>query len=410
MIVSNPPQITVADFKWRWATVTPTETLNRPSVFLGVLRALHANEGKSPSHSDVFASLKSVEIGLSLVTPKLARDPTRNLMRHSGQYWKALGVLESTDPAIQLTSFGRRVATGQLTSSEFAAAVVATLLVPNPLIESSAKVSQWNAAGIKIKALLLVLEILSELGKSKGHEYLTDTEFLRVVIPLSAVNANAQDHADTILAVRKGTLNVSTWPNCTPAANDSRMVREFLLFLIHHGYIVKRIHPTSAVVSYALLDAEAADVDALNTIGNSASNLDDAVQQVTQSQIPATTDRRRILREVLTRPQQAKFRKDVFSAASCVCLFTGVQLRSVLEAAHIVPVASGGADSADNGFCLRSDVHILFDAGHIRIEPSGRLHVSAQAKLEPIYAQLPQQIAVPAYVGKPKLEWRWKYQ
>ena len=80
-------------YKWRWAVYTPTESLNSPPVYLGILRVLRANEfGK-------FSSEK-VNDGLRLVQQEtdssvnLVRSADRNIFRNSGQYWRGLGMLD----------------------------------------------------------------------------------------------------------------------------------------------------------------------------------------------------------------------------------------------------------------------------------------------------------------------------
>jgi len=71
----------------------------------------------------------------------------------------------------------------------------------------------------------------------------------------------------------------------------------------------------------------------------------------------------------ISRPEQAKFRKDIFKAYGAKCLFTGCDLTDALEAAHLVPFATGGRDVVENGIPLRSDVHKLFDYHLIAIDP-----------------------------------------
>jgi hypothetical protein len=51
------------------------------------------------------------------------------------------------------------------------------------------------------------------------------------------------------------------------------------------------------------------------------------------------------------------------------CLISGCETLAVLEAAHIVPVSFGGGDKAWNGIPLRADLHRLFDARVITIDP-----------------------------------------
>lgn len=54
---------------------------------------------------------------------------------------------------------------------------------------------------------------------------------------------------------------------------------------------------------------------------------------------------------------------------------------AVVHAAHLVPFAAGGVDAADNGVLLRVDLHVLFDADLIGIEPATlRVHVDPRLR------------------------------
>ena len=75
------PDKPFADYKWRWATFAPTEGLNEPAVFIGVLRALYAHQGLSASSSEFQHSLELVQEETK-TNVKLARVQTRNLMRN----------------------------------------------------------------------------------------------------------------------------------------------------------------------------------------------------------------------------------------------------------------------------------------------------------------------------------------
>ncbi|MBA2649216.1 MAG: hypothetical protein H0U75_06370 [Legionella sp.] len=86
-------------------SVQPTESLLKPPVFLGVLRALESCEGCSPSDQAVYDALFKVEIETNSLV-KLARNNERNLLRNSGQYWKGTGLLVPSHGKIELTSFG----------------------------------------------------------------------------------------------------------------------------------------------------------------------------------------------------------------------------------------------------------------------------------------------------------------
>lgn len=77
------------------------------------------------------------------------------------------------------------------------------------------------------------------------------------------------------------------------------------------------------------------------------------------------------LRQVVLRRYQSAFRQALLSQRPNRCAITGTSELSVLEAAHIIPYAERFADrdKPENGLLLRSDVHKLFDAHLIAINP-----------------------------------------
>ena len=97
---------------------------------------------------------------------------------------------------------------------------------------------------------------------------------------------------------------------------------------------------------------------------------------------------------------QQSFKAVVLDAYHRRCAITGANIRPVLQAAHIRPLAAGGEHRLDNGLLLRSDVHILFDRGYLGVDPQHRLLVSPRLRAEfgngeEFYAQAGQPIAVP---------------
>lgn len=104
----------------------------------------------------------------------------------------------------------------------------------------------------------------------------------------------------------------------------------------------------------------------------------------------ATKKRTRQLKyyEVLTRPNQAEFRRGVIKRFKGRCALTGCRVLEAMEAAHILPVADNGSDEARNGILLRRDVHRLFDLDLITISPkNGNVKVDSE-----IYAEYRAQV------------------
>jgi putative restriction endonuclease len=75
---------------------------------------------------------------------------------------------------------------------------------------------------------------------------------------------------------------------------------------------------------------------------------------------------------VLPRLGQHGFRTLVSEAYGYRCAVTGERAWPALEAAHIVPVASGGQHLVENGLLLRADLHRLFDGGYLGVDPDDR--------------------------------------
>ena len=133
------------------------------------------------------------------------------------------------------------------------------------------------------------------------------------------------------------------------------------------------------------------------------------MKQIRLTQIPANVERKKVYREVLERPYQNVFRKNILSVYKFSCIITGVTIENVLEAAHIKPVEYNGDDNFNNGLCLRSDIHQLFDSNNLRILPSGELILSEVASSKNNYGNLPRKINLPHFVNTDFLDWRIKY-
>ena len=81
---------------------------------------------------------------------------------------------------------------------------------------------------------------------------------------------------------------------------------------------------------------------------------------------------------------QNKFRTELESR-SLVCEISGESEPSVLQAAHIVEVASSGGYVRSNGLLLRSDIHSLFDRGLLNISEKGAITLSSEVSLQSKY-------------------------
>jgi putative restriction endonuclease len=73
---------------------------------------------------------------------------------------------------------------------------------------------------------------------------------------------------------------------------------------------------------------------------------------------------------VRERPGQAKFRRTLKAAYQHRCCICGCTVTEALEGAHIDPYRSPDSDNLRNGLLLRRDLHTLFDAHLISIDPA----------------------------------------
>ena len=409
MQLIKPPKKPFSNYKWRWATFQPTESLNEPPVFLGVLRVFNNFQGFPAGSKEILDSLAIVQYETKTKVD-LVRTPDRNLVRNSGQYWKALGLLDEAHGKVSVSHFGELLANGQITQTEFATTVVKTLELPNKRIIEDA--SEWEAIGLKIKPLELILDILTKISSKYGgsEAYISPLELVKIIIPLAGEKRELENYSEAIMQYRNNLIDLSDWPDCAPSANDKRIAREFLLFLSNYGFceVVKtgRANEDAKYFLNYIAKEEFIELHKLKFINK---NLDKIVRTIRETHIPANMERKKVSREVLSRPYQNIFRKNILTAFGSTCLITGVNIENALEASHIVDVKYQGSDKIENGLCLRSDIHQLFDSRHLKLLPNGEIVLSEIAATKNNYKDLPNKIDIPNFINRDYLDWRFKY-
>lgn len=401
------------DFKWKWASLQCTESLNDPVILLGVLFRMRKLElldkGLKYSSPEFAQELKelSKDVSDSIKINLVGRVGERNIIRNSSQYWRAVGLIpESNSGRIQLTEFGQKVADHEISQAEFAAITIQTFKLPNPQIQSEQECNRWHAAGLLLHPLKLLLEILCELTKKEQTQgYITPWELIHIIIPLSGVKADLQDYVNFILWHRAGETTLSEWPNCAEGANDHRIAREYLLFLNNYGYLIKQDSQHHADEKYHLNLNIFAEIEEIIQGQPKDESLLKALDQIRASKVTSEVERKRIQAKT-SRPGQASFRKNVLKACER-CVITNVRMPEILEAAHIKPFKYNGEDTIANGFAMRVDIHTLFDTGHLRISPEGNIELSHKARLD-YGASIPPRIVIPKFTNREFLRWRWE--
>lgn len=113
---------------------------------------------------------------------------------------------------------------------------------------------------------------------------------------------------------------------------------------------------------------------------------------------PSITDSRsyKIVKSSI-RPTQDRFRSNLMKIYGTRCMLTGCEVSAALEASHICPYKGEQDNHMENGILLRRDIHALYDADLIGIEPnqlrvtiSNTLKGSSYQKYDGSYLLIPE--------------------
>ncbi len=84
----------------------------------------------------------------------------------------------------------------------------------------------------------------------------------------------------------------------------------------------------------------------------------------------------KVMRSILERRGQPKFRRDLLKLYNDRCCVTGCAVMDLLEAAHINPYSEDGDNSLSNGLILRADIHTLFDRNLLTVDENCVVRIS----------------------------------
>ena len=92
---------------------------------------------------------------------------------------------------------------------------------------------------------------------------------------------------------------------------------------------------------------------------------------------------------VKARPGQQRFREEAMRRHKNKCIMTGVSIREVLDAAHVIPhTGAPEFEVPENSLVLRRDIHALFDAHLIAIHPKSNEIVCSPSLVNTSYYKL----------------------
>ena len=123
----------------------------------------------------------------------------------------------------------------------------------------------------------------------------------------------------------------------------------------------------------------------------------------------ARVERERTYYWGLSRPGQAKFRREVLKRFGKKCILSSCKVLEAIEAAHLIPVSENGNDDVSNGIPLRRDIHRLFDYHYIAIKPyQHTVHLDKSIRDE-YRRQVSNKALLPSSMNiEAALEIRWK--
>lgn len=178
-----------------------------------------------------------------------------------------------------------------------------------------------------------------------------------------------------------------------------------MLFLSNYGYlncVSKKNREDEKYYFNSLIEKEISEI--LDTPITDIS-LQNVLEQIRTTSVISEVERKKVQYDRTSRPNQAKFRSEVLRSCQR-CIITNVTMPEVLEAAHIKPYKYNGEDTIANGFAMRTDIHTLFDTGHLRISTDGTVELSNRARMD-YGATIPPKITIPDFTNREFIRWRW---
>lgn len=106
--------------------------------------------------------------------------------------------------------------------------------------------------------------------------------------------------------------------------------------------------------------------------------------------------------------RDAHFTYRVLHRYEARCAITGIPVKEVLDAAHVIPVADGGPDDERNGILLTATLHRAFDAGLWALNPgSGTIELDPRVKPDDLRLPGLQLRAGAPYPHAEAMSWRY---
>ena len=251
----NPPIISFKEFCWYWASTGVSEWNNDPLKLFVICKSIYENGNGNPTYTTVFKDfIESIAInnGVDATTAydwsqKVKSRPDKNILLDNSFYWFNLNLIYvGPNPATLTIDTINSLSSLDIFKDLLKKRVVKYEL-PNYAIlnsgptttEKENRIKCWSNFGKNIYPFKIIAKIFKALEtEDVSQRYLTNDELCRIIIPISAVQANTKTYIENIFRFRSNPSDYTLWPRPQDSVNNGdRMANEYFLFLEMMGLL-----------------------------------------------------------------------------------------------------------------------------------------------------------------------------
>jgi hypothetical protein len=252
---SNPPSIPCNEFCWYWASTGVSEWNNDPLKLFVICKSIYENGNGNPTYTSVFKDfIESIAInnGVDATTAyewsqKAKQRPDKNILLDNSFYWFNLNLIYVGPNPATLTIDTINSLSSLDVFKDLLRKRIVKYELPNYAIlnsgpttsEKENRIKCWSNFGKFIHPFKIIAKIFKALEtENVSQRYLTNDELCRIIIPLSAVQADTSTYIENILRFRSNPSDYASWPKPQDSFNNGdRMANEYLLFLEMMGHL-----------------------------------------------------------------------------------------------------------------------------------------------------------------------------
>ena len=186
------------------------------------------------------------------------------------------------------------------------------------------------------------------------------------------IKKGGEEHTIQIFTKKQRIENYAASPDLTPYFQEFALSQYELRVLNKSREVDMLVKSQRAIAKGDEGDDIDEGVHNVDTESETNMSLTTISQQLTAAGVfdpsEISDGRKRVLSSIVRRRMQPAFRLNLLSAYKGKCAFSGCDVESVLEAAHVLPYLGPETNHTGNGWLLRADLHTLFDLKLITID------------------------------------------